>query len=92
MDRIYIMTVIKDLKGKPCIELGTGGIFWVDNRLSTANKALIGREIISAYQKQKPHVIGFILSTYRSKPDYVNSFYAVENKGVTDARCISSSK
>lgn len=49
MDRIYIMAVIKDLEGKPCTELGTGGIFWVDNRLSRANMVLCGEEIIAKY-------------------------------------------
>lgn len=43
MDRIYIMAVVKDLKDKPCTELGTGGIFWVDNRLSRANMVLCGK-------------------------------------------------
>lgn len=51
MDRIYIMAVIKDLKGKPCIELGTGGIFWVNNRLSRANMVRCGEEIIAKYKK-----------------------------------------
>lgn len=77
MDRIYIMAVTTDLKGKPCTELGTGGIFWVDNRLSRANMVLRGEEIIAKYKKQRHHVIGFVLSSYRNKPDYVESFYAV---------------
>ena len=77
MDRIYIMAVIKDLKGKPCTELGTGGIFWVDNRLSRANMVLCGESIIAEYKKLKKHVIGFVLSSCRNKPDYVESFYAV---------------
>lgn len=77
MDRIYIMAVTTDLKGKPCTELGTGGIFWVDNRLSRANMVLCGEEIIAKYKKQRPHVIGFVLCSYRNKPDYVESFHAV---------------
>lgn len=77
MERTYIFAVIRDLKGKPCVELGTGGIFSVDNRLSTANKVVVGEETITQYQKQRPNVIGFVLSTYRNKPDYVESFYAV---------------
>lgn len=77
MNRIYIMAVVKDLKGKPCTELGTGGIFWVDNRLSRANMVLCGEEIIAKYKKQRHHVIGFVLCSCRNKPDYVESFYAV---------------
>ena len=77
MDRIYIMAVIKDLKGKPCTELGTGGIFWVDNRLSRMNMVLCGEEIIAKYKERKPHVIGFVLCSYRNKLDYVDSFHAV---------------
>lgn len=77
MERICIMAVVKDLNGKPCTELGTGGIFWVDNRLSRANMVLCGEEIIVKYKKQRHHVIGFVLCSYRNKPDYVESFHAV---------------
>lgn len=76
-DKIYIIAVITDLNGKPCTESGMGGIFPVDNRLSYANKVLTGDKIISAYKKNKSHVQGFILSTLRNKPVYVNSFYRV---------------
>ena len=76
-DRTYIMAVVTDLKGKPCLELGTGGIFWVDNRLSRANMVLCGEAIIAKYKELKPHVQGFVLCSYRNKPDYVESFYAV---------------
>lgn len=77
-DRLYIFAVTTDLKGKFCTQCGTGGVFWLDNRLSRANQVLKAEEQIKAYQKTRPDVEGFIISTIENKPDYVNSFYRVD--------------
>lgn len=50
MDRIYIMAIATDLNGKPCRQLGTDGIFWVDNSLSKDNQIVQGIEQIKKYQ------------------------------------------
>ena len=74
MDRIYIIAITTDLNGKPCRQLGTDGIFWVDNRLSMDNKI----EQIKKYQNFRPSAVGFILSTIRNAPDYVDHYFKVE--------------
>lgn len=78
MDRIYIIAITTDLNGKPCRQLGTDGVFWVDNRLSMDNKIEQGIEAIKKYQKFRTGVIGFILSTIRNAPAYVDHFFKVE--------------
>lgn len=78
MDRIYIIAITTDLNGKPCRQLGTDGIFWVDNRLSMDNKIEKGIEQIKKYQNFRPSAVGFILSTIRNAPDYVDHYFKVE--------------
>ena len=78
MDRVYIIAITTDLNGKPCRQLGTDGIFWVDNRLSMDNKIEQGIEQIKKYKNFRPSTIGFILSTLRNAPDYVDHFIKVE--------------
>lgn len=78
MDRIYIIAITTDLNGKPCRQLGTDGIFWVDNRLSMDNKIEKGIEQIKKYQNFRPSVMGFILSTLRNAPYYVDHYIKVE--------------
>lgn len=77
-DRLYIFAVTTDLKGKFCTQCGTGGVFWLDNRLSRANQVLYAEEQTKAYKKIRPDVEGFIISTIKNKPDYVDSFYRVD--------------
>ena len=77
MERTYIFAVETDLSGKPCTQAGTGGIFWVDNRLSTENKIAYGTEQVKKYQKSRLGVIGFVLGTVRNKPNYVQHFFEV---------------
>lgn len=77
-DRLYIFAVTTDLNGKFCPQSGTGGVFWLDNRLSRSNQVLRAKEQIKAYRKTRPDVEGFIISTIKNKPDYVNSFYRVD--------------
>lgn len=77
-NRLYIFAVTTDLKGKFCTQPGTGGVFWLDNRLSRANQVLKAKEQIKAYQKARPDVQGFIISTIKNKPDYVEMFYRAD--------------
>lgn len=77
-NRLYIFAVTTDLNGRFCTQCGTGGVFWLDNRLSRANQVLKAEEQIKAYKKTRPDVKGFIISTIKNKPDYVNSFYRVD--------------
>lgn len=77
-DRLYIFAVTTDLKGKFCTQCGTGGVFWLDNRLSRDNQVLYAEEQTKAYKKTRPGVEGFIISTIKNKPDYVDSFYRVD--------------
>lgn len=77
-DRLYILAVTTDLNGEFCTQSGTGGVFWLDNRLSRANQVLKAEEQIKAYQKTRPDVEGFIISTIKNKPVHVNSFYRVD--------------
>lgn len=77
-DRLYIFAVTTDLNGKFCTQCGTGGVFWLDNRLSRDNQVLYAKEKIQVYQKTRPDVEGFIISTIKDKPGYVNSFYRVD--------------
>ena len=76
--RRYIFAVTTALNGKFCTQSGTGGVFWLDNRLSRENQVLKAEEQIKAYKKTRPGVEGFIISTIKNKPDYVNSFYRVD--------------
>ena len=78
MDRIYIIAITTGLNGKPCQQLGTDGIFWVDNRLSMDNKIEKGIEQIKKYQNFRPSATGFILSTLRNAPYYVDHYIKVE--------------
>ena len=77
MERIYIFAVETDLNGKPCTQAGTGGVFWIDNRLSTENKIEYAIEQVKKYKQSRPGVIGFVLGTVRNKPHYVQHFYNV---------------
>lgn len=77
-DRLYIFAVTTDLNGRYCTQSGTGGVFWLDNRLSRVNHVLKAEEQIKAYKKIRPGVEGFIISTIKNKPDYVDSFYRVD--------------
>lgn len=77
-NRLYIFAVTTDLNDKYCTQSGTGGVFWLDNRLSRANQVLKAEEHIKAYKKIRPDVKGFVISTIKDKPDYVNSFYRVD--------------
>ena len=74
-NRLYIFAVTTDLKGKFCTQPVTDGLFWLDNRLSRENQVLKAKEQIKAYQKARPDVQGFIISTIKNKPDYVEMFY-----------------
>lgn len=77
-NRKYIIAITTDLNGKHCVEPGTGGIFWLDNRLSHDNQISKAEDQIRNYKKIRPHVEGFIISTLRSAPIYTDSFYKVE--------------
>lgn len=77
-NRKYILAITTDLNGKPCVEPGTCGIFWLDNRLSEDNRIIYGEEKIKAYKKIRPHIEGFIISSLKNAPTYVNSFYRVD--------------
>lgn len=78
MERKYIIAITTDLNGKHCTEPGTGGIFWLDNRLSSENQMLKAEEQIRNYKKIRPHVEGFIISSLKNAPIYTEKFFKVE--------------